>query len=259
MDHPSEISRLFGRSLRPEARENARESTKETHREGRIAYALPGAGWFGRAMASLSGRLPALDRLGGDVALGDRVALRPPQPSDFPDWADLRRVSRSFLEPWEPTWPRDALSRPAFIARLKAQAEEWHGDRAYHFLIFRQLDGQLLGGLSLTNVRRGVAQAGTLGYWIGVPYQGQGYMSDALQAVSRFAFERLRLHRLEAACLPHNVKSRAALARTGFREEGFAPLYLKINGRWQDHVLYARINPAHEPKTQASRLTAHSV
>jgi [ribosomal protein S5]-alanine N-acetyltransferase len=97
----------------------------------------------------------------------------------------------------------------------------------------------LTGGIGLSNVRRGVAETASLGYWIGEPYARQRYMSAALPLVLDFAFDRLRLHRVEAACLPTNVPSRALLLRTGFQQEGYARNYLLIDGKWQDHLLFA--------------------
>ncbi len=170
---------------------------------------------------------------------GRRVYLRPPRSRDWLGWADLREKSRAFLAPWEPTWPADALSRAAFRRRLRQTAGEWNDDSGYGFLVLCREDDAILGGVNLSNVRRGVAQAANLGYWIGEPHARQGYMSDALDAVFPFAFERLGLHRIEAACLPHNLASRRLLLKAGFREEGHARQYLRINGSWQDHALYA--------------------
>ena len=169
---------------------------------------------------------------------GQRVYLRPVQRSDWQEWVALREESREFLTPWEPTWPQDALSRFAFRRRLRQNAQEWQNATGYGFLIFRREDDALLGGVSLSNVRRGVAQTGALGYWIGAPYARAGYMSEALQAIMDFAFDRLGLHRLEAACLPDNEASRGLLLKTGFAETGYARHYLRINGKWQDHRLF---------------------
>src|SRR5215813_6436390 len=158
---------------------------------------------------------------------GDGVFLRAPQMVDFPEWAALREASRSFLTPWEPTWLHDDLTRGAFRRRLKRYAEDLRADNA------------LVGGLTLANVRRGVAQAGSLGYWIGEAYAMRGLMTAGVLALIPFAFGTLRLHRLEAACIPNNVASVRLLEKTGFRREGFAREYLCINGVWQDHLLYA--------------------
>lgn len=170
---------------------------------------------------------------------GATIYLRPPAESDFPAWAALRQKSREFLVPWEPTWPRDALTRASWRRRLRHYGEEWHDGSSYSFLIFANADDAVLGGITLSNVRRGVSQTGTIGYWVGKPYARQGIMTQALEVLLNFAFNELGLHRVEAACLPTNVASRRLLTKCGFREEGYAPQYLKINGVWEDHVLFA--------------------
>lgn len=178
---------------------------------------------------------------------GTRVLLRAPQMVDFAEWAALRERSREFLRPWEPIWPADDLTRGAFRRRLKRYAEDQRSDQAYSFFIFRKTDGVLVGGVTLANVRRGVAQAGSIGYWIGEPYARNGLMTAALRALIPFCFVTLRLHRLEAACIPTNVASIRLLEKSGFQREGYACQYLCINGIWQDHLLYARIkdDPPH--------------
>ena len=173
---------------------------------------------------------------------GNGVYLRPLEARDYAAWAALRERSRDFLTPWEPTWPADDLTRSAFRRRLRRHAEEMDRDEAYPFLIFREQDRTLLGGLTLGQVRRGVSQTATLGYWMGEPFAGRGYMADAARAALSYAFANLRFHRVEAACLPHNVRSIRLLEGAGFRREGLARAYLRINGVWQDHLLYARLD-----------------
>jgi len=176
--------------------------------------------------------------------VGDGVELRAPSMADYAEWAELRARSRDFLTPWEPTWPADDLARGAFRRRLRRYADDQRADLAYAFLLFRTNDSVLLGGLTLANVRRGVAQAATLGYWMGAPYAGQGYMTAALHAVLPFAYGALRLHRVEAACIPTNRASIHLLEKTGFEREGLAREYLCINGVWQDHLLFGRVRTA---------------
>jgi ribosomal-protein-alanine N-acetyltransferase len=178
---------------------------------------------------------------------GDGVVLRTPQMMDFPEWAQLREHSRDFLTPWEPIWPADDLTRAAFRRRLRRYTEDARQDLAYAFFVFRRSDDALVGGLTLANVRRGVAQAGSLGYWMGEPFAGQGYMSRAVRALIPFGFGPLRLHRLEAACIPTNNASIRLLERCGFSREGLARRYLCINGLWQDHFLYALLNSDPRP------------
>jgi ribosomal-protein-alanine N-acetyltransferase len=118
------------------------------------------------------------------------------------------------------------------------------------FMIRRE-DETLLGAITLDNIRRGPAQAGTLGYWIGEPHARQGYMREAIEAVVHYAFRTLDLSRIEAACLPENAASRGVLEKTGFKYEGVAQSYLQINGRWRNHVLYANLR--HRPMSGAPR------
>ncbi|MEI7804683.1 MAG: GNAT family protein [Hyphomicrobiales bacterium] len=172
---------------------------------------------------------------------GNGIMLRMPQMADYAEWAELREASRGFLTPWEPTWPSDDLTRGAFRRRLKRYAEDQRADLAYAFMVFRNEDGALVGGLTLANIRRGVAQAGSLGYWMGAQFARHGFMTAALRALIPFANENLRLHRLEAACIPGNDASIRLLEKTGFKREGYAREYLCINGAWQDHLLYARL------------------
>jgi [ribosomal protein S5]-alanine N-acetyltransferase len=172
---------------------------------------------------------------------GKGVLLRMPQATDYADWTALREASRDFLTPWEPTWPADDLNRSAFRRRIRRYAEDLRTDQGYAFLIIRSSDNALVGGLTLANIRRGVAQAGSLGYWMGQPFARQGYMTAAVRAIVPFAFATLRLHRLEAACIPTNAGSIRLLEKTGFVREGYAREYLCINGIWQDHLLYGRL------------------
>ena len=172
---------------------------------------------------------------------GNGIFMRAPLPGDHAEWAALREASRHFLTPWEPIWPADDLTRGAFRRRLKRYAEDQRNDLAYAFLIFRSDDNALVGGLTLANIRRGVAQAGSIGYWVGAPFARKGYMSAAMRGLVPFCFGTLRLHRLEAACIPSNAASVRLLEKTGFQREGYARSYLCINGVWQDHLLYARL------------------
>lgn len=175
------------------------------------------------------------------ILAGTDVTLRVPAGGDYAEWTSLREKSRGFLTPWEPTWPADDFTRASFRRRLKRYAEDRRNDVAYAFLIIRNSDNTLVGGLTLANIRRGVAQAGSIGYWIGQPFAHKGYMTAAIRALFPFCFGTLRLHRLEAACIPTNRASIGLLEKSGFQREGYARCYLCINGNWQDHYLYARL------------------
>jgi ribosomal-protein-alanine N-acetyltransferase len=175
----------------------------------------------------------------GPIIQSERVLLRTPQMSDYPEWAELRALSRDFLAPWEPLWAADELSRSSYRRRVRHYLRDLREDLGYALFIFCAQTEVLVGGITVCNVRRGVTQACTLGYWIGAPYARRGYMTAAVRSVIPFVFDSLELHRLEAACLPANTASVKLLERTGFTREGLARRYLKINGVWQDHLLYA--------------------
>jgi ribosomal-protein-alanine N-acetyltransferase len=178
----------------------------------------------------------------GPVLFGRGIELRVPCANDYAPWAELRARSRDFLVPWEPTWVKDELTRLAYRRRLKQVLKDQRDETGYTFFIFRTADRALLGGLTLSNVRRGVTQACTLGYWMGSPHSGRGFMTEGVRAVIPFVFENLTLHRLEAACLPSNKASMRVLEKNGFVYEGLARRYLKINGIWQDHSLFALVS-----------------
>ncbi len=164
---------------------------------------------------------------------------------DWREWTELRAASREFLEPWEPTWPEDALTRSAFRRRLRRQVRDGDEDRGYAFFVLQRQDDSLIGGVTLSNIQRGVSQSCNLGYWIGAAYARQGYMTEALNCVLSHCFGSLGLHRVEAACLPHNEASKRLLGRCGFNREGYAHEYLRIDGAWQDHLLFALLAPDH--------------
>jgi len=172
------------------------------------------------------------------VLTGPRILLRPPETRDGRAWVALRRASEEFLRPWEPTWPPDGTSIAAFHRRRLQVKDEWRAETGYGFLIFGRENDELLGGITLSNVRLGVARTGSLGYWAGAPHARKGYMTEAVRCVLDYSFGQLQLHRVEAACLPENEASRGLLLKCGFREEGLARQYLKINGRWCDHATF---------------------
>jgi ribosomal-protein-alanine N-acetyltransferase len=181
----------------------------------------------------------------------ERLTLRPPVHTDFTAWTNLRRESRDFLTPWEPSWASDHLSRRAFTNRVYWASRSISAGTALPLFLIRRKDRRLVGAITLDNIRRGPAQAGTLGYWVGEPFRRHGYMSEAIAAVVHHAFEKLGLSRIEAACLPENVASRGLLERSGFKYEGVAQSYLQINGRWRTHVLYASLRMDRRGKTDA--------
>ena len=169
---------------------------------------------------------------------GERVFLRPPKRRDALKWQKLRMSSKSFLVPWEPSWDASSCTRRAYLRYFKNSNYLANMDRAYSFLIFKTEDKTLLGGINIGNVRRGVSQSASLGYWIGEKYSRNGYMIEALKLLIPSLFVDLRLNRIEAATLEENIASKNLLKKIGFKKEGVLRKYLKINGTWRDHILY---------------------
>lgn len=186
----------------------------------------------------------------GPVLVGRKVTLRLPRSRDYAEWARLRGESRAFLEPWEPRWARDELEQSAWRQRLRRYRGDFANGSGFPFFIFESGTGQLTGGITVGNIRHGVSQSANIGYWMGERFAGRGLMAEALELVVDHCFRTLRLHRLEAACIPSNNRSVRVLEKAGFRREGLLHSYLKINGIWQDHYLYALI--ADERAGQAS-------
>ncbi len=196
-------------------------------------------------MSALARPLPAR----GSAALNDstllrgrRTILRKPVIADYLAWSHLRAESRHFLKPFEPTWPRDDLTRMAFRRRLRRYDREIRNDEGYAFFVFDAESEALAGGITLSHVRRGVTQSCSMGYWAGERFAGKGLMGDAVRCLVPFCFETLGLHRLEAATLPHNDRSIRLLKRVGFTEEGYARRFLNINGAWRDHILFGLVH-----------------
>jgi ribosomal-protein-alanine N-acetyltransferase len=181
----------------------------------------------------------------------ERMTLRLPQHADFRAWTTLRDQSAAFLAPWEPVWAPDHLTRKAFVSRVYWANRATGQGTALPLLLIRRGDAALLGAITLDNIRRGPAQAGTLGYWVGQAHARQGYMREAILAVVHHAFTRLDLSRIEAACLPENAASRGVLEKCGFKYEGVAQSYLQIAGRWRNHVLYANLRNDRRGRTDA--------
>ena len=169
---------------------------------------------------------------------GKRVFLRPPKRRDALKWQKLRMSSKSFLVPWEPSWDASSCTRRAYLRYFKNSNYLANMDRAYSFLIFKTDDKALLGGINIGNVRRGVSQSASLGYWIGEKHSRNGYMKEALKLLIPSLFVDLRLNRIEAATLEENIASKNLLKKIGFKKEGVLRKYLKINGTWRDHILY---------------------
>ena len=184
-------------------------------------------------MKLLGNKLPEL--------ITERLELRLPRTGDYGQWSALRESSRSFLEPWEPTWMSDHLTRKSFSERVRWARKSAEDGFAVPFFLLRHDDGVLVGGITVDQIRLGPAQKASIGYWIGEPFARLGYMKEAIEALVHHAFCEMDLSRIEAACLPTNTASRKLLEKTGFKYEGVAQSYLQIHGRWQNHVLYANL------------------
>ena len=172
---------------------------------------------------------------------GRKVILRPPQYSDWKAWADERKKNKLYLQPWEPLWSINELERSSFVKRVRMFERLSHNDQAYSFLIFTSDNEDFIGEVNISNVQRGVIQSCTIGYWIAKDCEGKGMMSESLELVKEFIFNELKLHRIEAACLPHNIPSLKVLLKNGFIKEGTARKLLKINDKWQDHTVLSFI------------------
>ena len=172
---------------------------------------------------------------------GQRTYLRHPVVGDHAEWSKLRAASRSFLEPWEPRWPEDDLTRTAFKYRIRRYDADREAGLALPLFVCHKTSGRIVGGVTLGSIRRGAAECCSLGYWMGEQHAGKGMMSDALGGLLPHVFDRMQLHRIEAACIPDNERSQRLLEKVGFRREGYLNGYLKINGAWRDHLLYALI------------------
>lgn len=171
---------------------------------------------------------------------GRRVMMRPLVAPDFPAWSDVRMRNERWLVPWEPSrLPNQGdpmRDRDVFAARCAARDRDRQLGVAYAFGLF--VDGNLAGEVNLNNLVRGAQQTGTIGYWIDQARAGKAYVAEGVCVLMRFAFEELRLHRLEVCIIPRNDNSRRVVDKLQLREEGVAQRFLEINGVWEDHVRY---------------------
>jgi ribosomal-protein-alanine N-acetyltransferase len=164
---------------------------------------------------------------------GKKVFLRSPNSDDLAEFTALNKASRRFhrnlVNP-----PTDEPSFAGFLKRNELETD-------CCFLICRRADGLIVGGMALSQIFRKAFQNAYLGYYLAEKFTGCGYMTEAVRLVLRFAFRDLKLHRVEANVQPENLASIAVLRRCGFTREGFSPKYLKIGGRWRDHLRFAII------------------
>ncbi|MEO1251438.1 MAG: GNAT family protein [Pseudomonadota bacterium] len=171
----------------------------------------------------------------------EELELYHPTIKDHAAWMALREKSRAHLTLWEDDWTRRETALTAFKRRLRAWERQQRQGVGLSLFARRRADSELVGGATVSNIRLGASRSGILGYWIGAPFVGRGYGAQAVRAVVDHSFDALSLNRLEAACQPENAASRALLTKLGFRHEGLARDYLKINGAWRDHDIFALI------------------
>jgi ribosomal-protein-alanine N-acetyltransferase len=171
----------------------------------------------------------------------DRLVLRAPRSSDVPELRKLLRANADHLRPWEPQ-PipgEDPSSLTAVTNRTTRQRSDWRHDRAYPFVLTLKEKGEpIVGRLTLGGVQRGDFQNAYVGYWIDREHQRRGLVSEALVGAFAFAFGVARLHRLQIAIMPRNAASLRVMEKVGARREGLAERYLKIAGKWEEHVLF---------------------
>ena len=173
--------------------------------------------------------------------IGRKIILKKPKKENWKEWAELRQKSRNFLQPWEPIWPNNFLTKKSFSNFINIIEDSIKKKTGYNFFIFKKETNNLMGGLSLTNFKTEEYKSITMGYWMGEEYAGKGYMKDSLKVICNYCFNNLKLNRIEAACLPKNLISKKVLLSVGFKKEGYAKKYLSINGKLEDHLLFAKI------------------
>ncbi|MDQ0319456.1 ribosomal-protein-alanine N-acetyltransferase [Pararhizobium capsulatum DSM 1112] len=178
--------------------------------------------------------------------------LRLPKTSDYRQWFQLRSESRAFLEPWEPTWRADEMTESAFRTRVIRNEQEFSSGQAVPLFLLSRAENELLGGLTIGYIRRGVAQCCMIGYWMGERHAGKGHMEQALRLALPYIFSSLQLHRVEAACIPENQRSIRLLEKVGFQREGYLREYLKINGHWRDHLMFSLLSQESAPARNLS-------
>jgi ribosomal-protein-alanine N-acetyltransferase len=174
----------------------------------------------------------------------ERLLLRLPEDGDVPEVLRYYRENRDHLQPWSPRFPDEMFRKEYWLDQVAERRAEMKAGLGARTFIFRRVDpSTVIGNLSLNQIHRGPAQYCLMGYSLAAGAQGHGYMVEAVRAAVAFAFAELRLHRVMANYMPHNVRSAAVLRRAGFTVEGYARDYILIDSRWEDHVLTAIVNP----------------
>jgi ribosomal-protein-alanine N-acetyltransferase len=168
------------------------------------------------------------------------TAIRPTDRRDLHELLALRLANRGHTSPWEPVRDEIFYTRAGQALELDLDAQAWAAGTAYAFAVLdREARDRLIGRVALANVVRGAWQNATLGYWVDAASGGRGHATRAVRLILAFAFEDARLHRVQPAIIPRNVRSQRVAEKAGFRLEGRAERYLNINGVWEDHDIWA--------------------
>jgi ribosomal-protein-alanine N-acetyltransferase len=171
---------------------------------------------------------------------GRRVLLRTLNEQDYEGWHEVRSRCQDWLLKWEPRSAHSthlAEDQRSFMSRCAIRERERQIGTAFGFGIF--LGGRFIGEITLSSIQRGPLQSAYIGYWIDEAVAGQGLMPEAVVTILQYAFESLRLHRVEINIIPRNAASRRVVEKLGLRCEGIAERYLEIDGAWEDHARYA--------------------
>jgi ribosomal-protein-alanine N-acetyltransferase len=183
---------------------------------------------------------PSFPQVNGLRLYGRRIMMRPLMAPDFAGWSDVRLRNEKWLLPWEPSrvpgQGDPTRERDVFASRCSARDRDRHMGLSSAFGLF--VDNVFVGEVNVNNLVRGAQQTGTIGYWIDQAYAGHSYVAEGVCVVMRFAFDELRLHRLEVCIIPRNANSRRVVDKLRLRDEGIALRFLEINGVWEDHVRY---------------------
>ena len=186
------------------------------------------------------------------IILSERLIIRLPVIADYENWVILRKKSENFLNQWEPEKDFNYYSKNLFVKRVKWAKKNFDLKLVLHFFLFMRSNYQLVGGITLDNIRYGPFQSATLGYWLGEEFSKKGIMTEGLNSLITYANKTMGISRIEAATLPNNLASRRLLENCNFKYEGVGQYYLQIKGKWQHHILYANIFDTRKSRSKIS-------
>jgi [ribosomal protein S5]-alanine N-acetyltransferase len=175
----------------------------------------------------------------GKVLNNNNIILRYLEASDAESLLQLRKENRQFFQAFEPIRTESHFTYEEQLKEIQKATLDIEKDSSYIYGIFHRETQQLVGRITLSGIVRGPFQNANLGYYLDKKYNGKGYVTEAVRIILDLAFDELQLHRVQAAVMPRNIASKRILEKTGFKKEGYSPRYLKINGSWEDHEIYA--------------------